>query len=187
MLWCFQSVKHFLTTWYPKHQKIGCQPERSPVPSQLLQSQTHTMIWSRDWLKFPFWLSKGLLNCTVNHMRKNKYVIRVKLYFEFQDFLTLLMCVVSWICRILFSSLLDIFETFLSSMSVAPITAECPNHFTSLSWWKTMAKMLTDTQTCTPSHVLTCCHVVSGLLVSGFKRGYLFSPSLSLVFFSRAG
>lgn len=33
--------------------------------------------------------------------------------------------------------------------SVAPITAECPNHFTSLRWWKTTEEMLTDTKTCT--------------------------------------
>lgn len=53
-----------------------------------------------------------------------------------------------FICRLpclplsLFYPILDFFHNMLS---VAPITAECPNHFTSLSWWNGMEKMLAYT------------------------------------------
>lgn len=54
LLWSFFKVwSIFLTNWYPKNSEMSCQPERSPVPGQLLQSQTHRSDPEIDSISIP--------------------------------------------------------------------------------------------------------------------------------------
>lgn len=149
----------------------------------------HTVIWWKDWL------TKCLLNCTGSASCEEKCIKQCFCTWATTKSISYVSNmrgngVISWYIfidsSVLFRLFCPIWDFFSSTLSVAPITAEWPNHFTSLSWWNNLendACIHTQAQKSTISSRMQTwgffcfCFVFFTLsLVPGFKTRY--SPVL---------